>query len=154
MQHWKRLFVKELVTRILEVVLLQDLEVLRSRSGTRSGAMSASRMDRIRRMQQGNREKQIMMILNVESSGSIESNPGNVDAGGSFESSPSKRPHRNRGWCSAARSRPKNAWTGRYHRALSFLRVRGAFVMLLVLRTFWNNRKIKLHVEFGEWEDV
>ena len=32
---------------------------IRSRSGTRSGAISASCMDCIRRMQQGNREKQI-----------------------------------------------------------------------------------------------
>ena len=95
---------------------------IRSRSGTRSGAISAAVWTEFGECSRQQR-KTNLMISNVESGGSVESNPGNVDAGGSFESSPSKRPQRNRGWCSAARSRPKNAWTERYHRALSFLRI-------------------------------
>ena len=100
----------------------------RSRSGSRSGAISASRMERIRRMQQGNREKNNMMSSNIETGGSVDSNTGSLEASGSVDSvgGGAKRLQQNPGWRSAARSCPKNTWTGRYHRALSFLRVRGA----------------------------
>ena len=98
----------------------------RSRSGSRSGAISASRMERIRRMQQGHREKNIMMTSSIDGDGSMDPNAGSIDADRSIESLAPRKVDQRSGWQSATRSRPKNSWTSRYHRALSFLRVRGA----------------------------
>ena len=82
----------------------------RSRSGRPNG-LSSTRMERIRRMQQDSKT--------TNSSGAGSDN--HLDADDSMELASEVT-----GWRSASKSKPGNSWVGRYHRALAFLRVRGA----------------------------